>query len=164
MRWHPYMNSSSHPLKWRYNERDGVSYHQPHDCLLNRLFRRRSKKTSKLCVTGLCGGNSPVTGEFSARRASNAENISIWWRHHVQVTMSRNAHLWVDCFMNTNYALPRYNCLAYCKIDAPYNEWSCTYSDYFVCWLDFDGFWFWPWVWILKVKCFIFQYVIKKMI
>ena len=44
--------------------------------------RRRSKKTSKLCVTGLCAGNSPVTGEFLAQRASNAENVSIWWRHH----------------------------------------------------------------------------------
>ena len=32
------------------------------DGLLNRLFRRRSKKTSKLRVTGLCEGNSPVTG------------------------------------------------------------------------------------------------------
>ena len=44
--------------------------------------RRRSKKTSKLRVTGLCAGNSPVTGEFPAQRASNAENGSIWWRHH----------------------------------------------------------------------------------
>ena len=50
--------------------------------LLNRLFRRRSKKTSKLCVTGLCAGNSPVTGEFPAQRASNADNGSIWWHHH----------------------------------------------------------------------------------
>ena len=33
--------------------------YQPHDCLLNRRFRRRSKKTSKLRVTGLCAGNSP---------------------------------------------------------------------------------------------------------
>ena len=38
----------------------------------NRLFRRRSKKTSKLRVTGLYSGNSPVTGEFPAQRASNA--------------------------------------------------------------------------------------------
>ena len=45
-------------------------------------FIHRSKKTSKLRVTGLCEGNSPVTGEFPAQRASNAENISIWWRHH----------------------------------------------------------------------------------
>ena len=44
------------PLQWRHNERDGVSNHQPHDCLLNRLFRRRSKKTSKLRVTGLWRG------------------------------------------------------------------------------------------------------------
>ena len=69
-------------LQWRHNELDGISNHQPHDCLLNRLFTRRSKKTSKLRITGLCVGNSPETGEFPAPRASNAENVSIWWRHH----------------------------------------------------------------------------------
>ena len=37
----------------------GVSNHQPRDCLLKRLFRRRSRKTSKLRVTGLCAENSP---------------------------------------------------------------------------------------------------------
>ena len=47
------------PLHWRHNDHDGVSNHQPHGCLLNRLFRRRSKITSKLCVTGFCVGNSP---------------------------------------------------------------------------------------------------------
>ena len=46
-------------LQWRHNGRDYVSNHQPHDCLLNRLFRRRSNTTSKLRVTGLCAGNSP---------------------------------------------------------------------------------------------------------
>ena len=63
-------------LQWRHNGRDGVSNH---------LFRRRSKKPSKLRVTWLCVGNSPVTGEFPAQMASNAyaENVSIWWRHHV---------------------------------------------------------------------------------
>ena len=70
-------------LQWRHNESDGVPNHEPHDCLLNHLFRRRSNKASKLCVTGLCVGNSPVTGEFHAQMASNAENVSIWWRHHV---------------------------------------------------------------------------------
>ena len=70
------------PLQWRHNGRDGVSNHQPHDCLLNRLFRRRSKKTSKLRITGLCAVNSPVTGEFPSQMASNAENVSICWRHH----------------------------------------------------------------------------------
>ena len=49
------------------HRRDGVSNHQPHGCLFNCLLRRRSKETSKLCVTGLCAGNSPVTGEFPAQ-------------------------------------------------------------------------------------------------
>ena len=60
-----------------------MSNHQPHDCLLNRLFRRRSKKTSKVRLTGLCEGNSPVNGEFPTQRASNTQNVSIWWRHYV---------------------------------------------------------------------------------
>ena len=59
--------------QWRNNERDGVSNHQPHDCLLNRLFRHRSKKTSKPRVTGLCGGihrppvNSPHKGPVTRK-------------------------------------------------------------------------------------------------
>ena len=64
-------------LQWRHNEHDGVSNHRSHNCFLNLLFRRRSKKTSKLRVTGLGEGNSPVTGEFPTERASNAENVSI---------------------------------------------------------------------------------------
>ena len=50
---------------------------------LNRLFRCISKKISKLRVTGLCEGNSPVTDELPAQRASNVENVSIWWSHHM---------------------------------------------------------------------------------
>ena len=75
-------------LQWRHNGCDSISSHQPHHCLLNRLFRRRSKKTSKLHVTGLCAGNSPETGEFPAHMASNAEKVSIWWRHHPEVQFS----------------------------------------------------------------------------
>ena len=84
------------PLKWRHNERDGASNHQPHDCLLNRLFRRRSKKTSWLRVTGLYAGNSQVTGEFPAQRASNAENVSIWWLHHA-LSEPEMASYWSVC-------------------------------------------------------------------
>ena len=54
---------------------DGVSNHQPHDWLLNHLF-----------VTGLCEGNSSLTGEFPAQRASNTESVSIWWRHQNHVS------------------------------------------------------------------------------
>ena len=69
------------PLQWRHNEHHGVANHQPRDGLLNRLFKAQIKETSKLRVTGLCEGNSSVTGDFPAQRASNAENVSIWWRH-----------------------------------------------------------------------------------
>ena len=76
-------------LQWRHNERIGLSNHQPHGCLLNRLFGSRSKKTSKLRVTGLCAGKSPGTGEFLAQMASNAEHVSIWWRHHAYRSLQR---------------------------------------------------------------------------
>ena len=106
----PFMRGT---LQWRNNEHDSVSNHQPHVCLLNRLFGRRSKKTSKLRVTGLCVGNSPGTGEFPAQMTSNAENVSIWWRHHdppdrspveslYKVSLQRNcdADLW--CFFDVS--------------------------------------------------------------
>ena len=78
------LDSFQGPLQWRHNERDCVSNHQPHECLLNGLFMRRSTKTSKLRVTGLCEGNLPVAGEFLTQRASNGESVSIWWRHLAQ--------------------------------------------------------------------------------
>ena len=70
-------------LQWRLNERDGISNPRPLGCLLGRLLRGRSKKTSKLRVTGLFEGNPPMTGRIPLQRASNAKIVSIWWRHHV---------------------------------------------------------------------------------
>ena len=67
-------------LQWRHNGLDDVSNHQPHHCLLSRLLGRRSKKTSKLRVAGLCAGNSPM--------ASKMENASIWWSHHVLLPLN----------------------------------------------------------------------------
>ena len=91
----------SKTLQWRHNERDDVSNNQPHDCLPRRLFRCWSKETSKLRVTGPCEGNSPVTGEFPAQRASNTENVSIWWRHQMvgRPNSRRPSHLftWNSC-------------------------------------------------------------------
>ena len=60
-------------LQWRHDKRDVVSNHRRLHCLLNHLLRRRSKKTSKLRVTGLFEGNPSVTGGFPSQRASNAE-------------------------------------------------------------------------------------------
>ena len=78
-------------LQWSHNGRHGVSNHLHLDCLLSRLFRRISKNTSKLRVTGLCDGNPPVTGGYPSQRASNSEFFSIWWRHH---NMERFLYYW----------------------------------------------------------------------
>ena len=86
-------------LRWRHNERENVWNHQPCDCLLNGLFRRRSKKTLKLRVTGICAGNSPGTVEFPTQMTSNAENVSIWWRHYedsCKQWQGTNRHLGVN--------------------------------------------------------------------
>ena len=101
-----YRNHKDRPFRWRHNDHAGVSNHQPHGCLLNRLFRRKSKKTSKLRVTGLCAGNSPGTGEFPAQMASYAKNVSIWWRHHA-LRRSTRWLLWVW------YSLAFFSCLCY---------------------------------------------------
>ena len=49
-------DSDGKSLKWRLNERDDVSNHQPHDCMLKLLFRRRSKKTSRSASLAFVGG------------------------------------------------------------------------------------------------------------
>ena len=73
-------------LQWHHNEHDGASNHQPHDCLLNRLFMHRSKKTSMLRVTGFVRGIQ----RWPAQKASNAENVFIWWRHHLLTWLKSN--------------------------------------------------------------------------
>ena len=88
-----YSHLMHHSLQWHHNGHDTVSNHQSHHCFLYRLFRRRSKKTSKLRVTGLCAGNSPGTGEFPAQMASKAENVSIWWCHHGRLKENINHSL-----------------------------------------------------------------------
>ena len=106
-------------LRWRQNGRDSVSNHQPHDCLPNRLFRRRSKKTSKLRVSGLCAGNSPGTGEFPAQMSSYAENVSIWWRHHEVVE-------WVSVWVRST-VFPRCRGPYICRVSITYTLESVTY-------------------------------------
>ena len=65
------------PSQWRHNEPDGISNHRRLDYLFNHLFRRRTKKTSKLRVTGLFEGNPRVAGGFPPQRASNAKKFPI---------------------------------------------------------------------------------------
>ena len=40
------------------------------------------RKHQSSALLAICAGNSPGTGEFPAQMASNAKNVSIWWRHH----------------------------------------------------------------------------------
>ena len=75
-------------LQWRHNECDCISNHQRLHCLLNCWFKRRSTKILKLRATRLFVENSPVTCEFPAQRASNAEHVSIWWRHHEPINFN----------------------------------------------------------------------------
>ena len=88
------MCSRENTLGWRHNQPVSVSNHQPHGCLLNRLFKAQINITSKFRATGLCEGNSPGTGEFPAQSASNAENVSIWRRHHVILYLRCMEYLW----------------------------------------------------------------------
>ena len=71
-------------LRWRQNEHDGVSNHQRLDCLLIRLFRRRSASLAFV-----------LTGGLSSQRASNAGKASVWWRNHVMI---RCLHLHKPCY------------------------------------------------------------------
>ena len=114
--------TSNHLLRWRHNEWDGVSNHQPHDCLLNRLSGRISKKTSKPRVTGLCVGNSPGTGEFPAQMVSNAETVSIWGCHHAtpartskksQISHPKEKLLIVSTLTDVFFTTPGYNSWLY---------------------------------------------------
>ena len=65
-------------LRWRHNELDGVSDHQPH--VYSGADQRKHQSSASLAFVR---GNSQGTGEFPAQMASNAENVFIWWRHHV---------------------------------------------------------------------------------
>ena len=64
------------------------SNHQHHDCLLNRLFKAQIKETIKAPHYWPLWGEFTGDDEFPLQRASNAENVSIWWRHHLHMSMS----------------------------------------------------------------------------
>ena len=90
-------------LWWRHNGNDGVSNHQPHDCLLDRLFRHRWKKTWKLRVTVLCAGNSPVIGEFPhkwpvTRKKFPYDDVIMWWA-------SSQTHIYMYIYIYASPAL-----------------------------------------------------------
>ena len=101
--------------QWRHNEHDGASNYRCPDGLFNRLFRGRSKKTSRLRVTGLCKGNTPVTGEFPSQRASNAEKVFIWWRHHANKCAVWFRRISQQIHINSEYRYWKLKCICFEK-------------------------------------------------
>ena len=102
--------NSCNSLYWRHNDHDGVSNHQPHGSLHNHLFGRRSKKTSKLRVTGLCAGNSPGPVNSPHKRPVTRKMfpfddviMSCWecmvWRY-VTATLTGNFDDWTSSRTN----------------------------------------------------------------
>ena len=97
VKWYVWWYLLMFSLQWRHNKHDAVSNRQPHDCLLNHPFMCKPNKTSKPRDTGLCAGNSPVTGEFPAQMASNAKIVSIWWRRHDQHLLTQSSLVYICC-------------------------------------------------------------------
>ena len=97
-------------LQWRHNERGGASNHETSPLFAQLLVQAqiKTKQTSKLRVTCLCWGNSPMTSEFSTQKARNAENVFIWRRHHNNLTHGAN-----DVWRTSEPATP---CLSISKI------------------------------------------------
>ena len=56
--------------------------HQPLDCLFSSIHRLTSEEKSKFHITGPLGGESTGNWWFLSQRASDAESVSISWRHH----------------------------------------------------------------------------------
>ena len=131
-------------LQWRHNGRDSVSNHQPHHCLFNRIFRRRSKKASKLRVTGLCAANSLVTGEFSTQMASNADNVAIKWRHYDATLICLCMFAKSNCKIYTRIAgkikcqndhVISSKCVIYhCLVFNWMPNWMCQPKLFLMCW------------------------------
>ena len=110
-----------HTLQWRHNELAGVSNHQPHECLRDRLFTRRSKKTWKLSVTGLCVWgihrapvNSPHKGPVTRKmfRFDDVIMISTTVRPYEHHSVSNLRQ--IDWLSNSHFASNVFKCIFLC--------------------------------------------------
>ena len=132
---HVYHIAFLRPLWWRHNGRDsGVSNHQPHDCFLKRLFRRRSKKTSKLRVTGFVWGihrgpvNSPhkwpVSGKCFHLMTSS-------WIFPIEMVLR------IKAYCQFSYSYYRYRVIYYARNWFNHNpKWPCVIRYFNVEWMN----------------------------
>ena len=79
-------NSFMKTSQWRHNERDRVasqitSLTIVYSTVYSGVDQRKHQRSALLAFVRRI--HPSVTGEFPAQKASNAENISIWWRHHI---------------------------------------------------------------------------------
>ena len=111
-----YLTARSAVVSCHYNDVImGAMDHQPHDCLLNRLFRRRSNKTSKLRVTGLCAENSPVTGEFPHKWPVTQKMVQF------------DDVIMVARWASSMFTLPANPEVCFVCYIGKENSWTCTY-------------------------------------
>ena len=170
------IQTNLYTLQWRHNGRDGVSNHQPHECLFNRLFKAQIKENINTPRHWLCDGNSPVTGEFPAQMVSNAENVSIGRPHHdktiifLQNTSKGHsiAHPWgwaTESFIVARLREPRDSNVGILENKPTLLTISrlwryCGLSNYR---FNFLLYWYAPWVFFLGRQCaFVFPIYVRK--
>ena len=122
----PWWEIRMRSLQWRHNGCDGVSNHQPHDCSSKRLFRCRSKKTSKLRFTGLFSrgirrwpGKSPHKWPVT-RRMLPFKDVIMLYVHHIRLNTDVSLG-------DINGSLTEKNGTLSCKFGREYNM-LFTYS------------------------------------
>ena len=91
LRWKSYIsNHCQISLQWRHNGCDSTSNHRHLDWFTQPFLQAKIKENMKvLCHWSLWWEFTGVTDEFPAQTASNAENVSIWWRHHGEGSSSK---------------------------------------------------------------------------
>ena len=106
-----------HTLQGCHNERNGVSNHRHNGCLFNRLFRRRSKKTSTLSVAGLCEGNPPVDNSKNIHIRMHAVFVSAAafifdsWTDVLKTVWNICLYVYICIIMYILYICNRYNAI-----------------------------------------------------
>ena len=84
-------------LHMHYRERNGVSNHQCLVCVITRLFRLTSKKTSKPAFLALCEGNPLVAAGLQkgsvTRKPFSFDNVIIVWHLFSYIMVSKTSRV-----------------------------------------------------------------------
>ena len=97
--------------------------------LLNRLFRCRSKKTSKIRITGLCEGNPLVTGWFPSQRASNTKNDVVL---HVDLSRSSTGPIYTGPIQTRMRSFDVFVAVSL-KLSTEQSSWQWSHTSWHSC-------------------------------